>query len=1414
MSPRPPSLLLRRALVAICVLLALPASAADLVTFSRGSLIIPENATFQQGCGSLSAYGLVWRILQANQPGGFNANNPVTVYLAINDQKTSPNRCVPTNRHTAPAPANDDRWNDGCDFTITNTKENEQPVVPVNYGVPFPASGVYPNAAIENFTTTATQARPYFTAVTLNHTVANPRFTTARYSGGAFIIAAEDAKNAIDFIRSGSGDLSPEKFRTTCARGCATFTNNSGCHHVRMHQATIEFTAPVARRINRVPPKIALLDLSDGFNSSGDPLVKGGMLDDYLRNAGLDFPGAGGCPEGTTSGCTLNGKKPGLIYDALHANADLVSTATFKNGLLNAVDPVTKKPRYKVFWAPHWEIGNITRREYVPNGDGATTQRENALNNVEYFTNQRGNGLFAECASIWSYEATLKPDRTPVLSSRFQAESGFQINQLSGGRSWDGRNCTDPDYMAQAERNRGQCVIYPNAGDPFSQMGDFRFNNVVGHTENYRATYKDGVRRLAVSWYGHKDEHVYDNATHVGQDARRGHDFFTFNQKDNDPKKATIVYLAGHDFKASVPGTRIVLNTLLNLGSEPLSNERALSAPVAFEDPNGSDGDGSRALVMAATYDAVRGYPPGADTFLPTQGSHWVFPYYPGHLRAHSLIGGNALATGESALDEATLWDADTVMPHPRERNLFTYFGGQVKQNPSLGTGLRAPRGVLQVGWKPQNVAGTAINANYGSGPNPHCVDVLKLGEVKNPDGTSRFDFVTTPTGDGVCDLQQAVQFTEQLAGTDFGQSTAAVNKTKLANDFNAVAQMLQRVRGFCYATSTGNDGSGSPLLEPSDSQCNNEDAENRARLGGFVHSSPAVVKPSGYIPDKVAPRPTVAYAAGLDGQLHAFYVSGGARYAGPAENLSFPNVSPADTAFPKNWSASFQSGSTPPPGTELWSFLPATQLPWLRSNAAAVNSAPVVLDVFADFVGSGKREWHTVLVANAGQKGRDLFALDITNPLRPVLLWHLVGSHFQAGSFPPHAPVELADRDTGGTQWAWKWREETAHFVMAPLDDPGRHPTGLYNYTEMGGTRGLSVGVVRQGLEPTYTVFVGASSSGAQGSPTFGMQVFAIDIATGQKLWQWERGYTQAWVDNTPPHAPTVLTDTGGAARVYTGDMEGKLWELDGATGQNVNVARANPPCATPCKFTGLDAQSVTGDRRPLSTNVALARLPQNITAGSALKNYEGELVALVGTGGVDWVPADDAGQLHLALLGTSRRLPLGTSGLKLDGTNISASEAKGLATQQGILQEPTPFPLTFGAPQHVYGTITVAGRTAYFSTANGKIGSDLMSVEGNISGKTWALDLGNTATSGTGAVSSLSSMTVANFGGVAVFQQGSGASSQSHVIGLGVSKIARHTVNDPAGANTPEAKEQMRVNGQNGFVFRLLNWSQRFFE
>ncbi|MCY1023783.1 hypothetical protein [Pyxidicoccus sp. MSG2] len=1372
---------------------------SDIVTFSRGSLIIPEQASFQTGCGSISAYGLVWRLLQSNEPGGYNESHPVTVYWVINNSKSSPNRCVPTNRHTSPSPNNgswnDPRWNDGCDLVIRN--DTQQPVVPVNAAVAPGAGGMYPTGNLPNYTTSAANVRPAFNSITLNDTV-TPRFTTIQYMGGPFVIDAADAPNVLGFLRSAT-DPAISQYRNSCT--CNTFPT-AGCRFVQMHQATVQFTAPVSKRINKLPPKIALLDMGTG--------VSAGILDDYLTNAGLNFTGAAGCPAGTFSGCGTNGGQPGKIYDRFHANADLISTAAHPHGLLNTAD-ARGRPLYRVFWAPHWVSNDSSFSQYVANGDGSANQKANALNNIAYYANRKGTGLFAECASLESYEGSYEGGALRVAqatpATAFHYTRNIDTNGLSSGNDWDGRNCTDPDYLA-LPTPRPQCVIYPNPADPFSQLGDFRYNSTGGHVHNYRpnpspvSTYQPGLKRLAVSWRNYQSGDFPANASAHNDN---NWDFFTLRLKDNDTNKATIVYLAGHSYTDTVPGNRIVLNTLMNLGADPVGQERALSAPVAYDDPNGTDTNGTRALVLAPTFEAVTGYPPGVDLYVHAMGSQWVFPYVPGHLRTHSLIGGTALAAGASALDAATLWDADERMPLPAQRNLFTYFGGRFVSPAPLGPAARVRNDVLQVGWVPEKVAGTTLNGNFLVAPNPGCVDVLKMGRGLARDGTYRFDLVEG--ADGVCDLQEAMQYTALNPGSDFGVSELANNLARLLTDLPALQQMLQRVRGHCFATTTRLDGSGAPILEPSDLQCNNADADNRAHLGGLVHSSPAVIPPSPNIQDNGAPRPTVAYVGGFDGQLHALYVSGGAGYTGPRGGRTSHNTG-ASTKFSVDWAQRFASNSSlPQPGTELWSFLPATQLPWLKSNSARVDSTPVVQDVFADFTGNGLREWRTVLVASVGPAGRDLFAMDITHPLKPVLLWHLVGSVARAGGHPPYSVVARADTSIGGTDVSAKWRQPDALFLERPATDPGRLPSGLYDYSDLGGASGLSIGQLRRGLEPVYAVFAATNASGENGVSR-GLEVFSIDVATGQKLWQWEQPYTQAWADNTVPPVVSVLPGREGVSRLLVGDMEGRLWELDAGSGMNANVLRDVPGCprSTPCALAAFDTRSTAGEPQPLTTNVSVARLPQTPTG--ALASYGGTLVALVGTAGADWVSGTVPGRLHVLLLDERYRKPVRADGLHLDGTAWPQNNALSSARLEGLLQEPAPFPVTFTAGSHLHGTITVAGRTAFFQTATGPV-NDPMSLSGRSSGATYSMDLGDV--SAVSPATQLGATSYANFGGVTVYHRDTGTSSKDFIVGQEVSRITNTVLNNTGtkGAASPDPTQSVSTNP--GLMYRLLNWMQR---
>src|SRR5260370_27821314 len=80
-------------------MLPAPVAHADNATFASGSLIIPMQSNFQDSCGVTSAYGLVWQILRANQPGHYfaNANHIVTVYVTHSDTNQLPTPGDPSN---------------------------------------------------------------------------------------------------------------------------------------------------------------------------------------------------------------------------------------------------------------------------------------------------------------------------------------------------------------------------------------------------------------------------------------------------------------------------------------------------------------------------------------------------------------------------------------------------------------------------------------------------------------------------------------------------------------------------------------------------------------------------------------------------------------------------------------------------------------------------------------------------------------------------------------------------------------------------------------------------------------------------------------------------------------------------------------------------------------------------------------------------------------------------------------------------------------------------------------------------------------------------------------------------------------------------------------------------------------------
>jgi type IV pilus assembly protein PilY1 len=1438
----------------------------DAMQFSSGALIIPEQSAFQNPCGSVSAYGLVWRILQSNQPGHYNANHPVTVYIAINGNKLSPNRCSLSNLSTPPTPngpgpsgaANhwdDPRWNDGCDAQIVNL--GQQPVVPVQYTIPFPGTGIYPNAAIPTIDTTEagyTYSSWYINppvpvaspslrqTVDLNNTV-SPRFTTVQYMGGPFVIDAPDAQNVINFLQNGDSYVSASQlstFTTRCTcNGTYGVYPTPTCHFVQMHQATANFISPVGRRMNKVPSKIALLDTGSGIQYYPHTTQPLRVLDGYLQNAGLyvsgtaDHTDSGGCPAGTLSGCSINGGQPGLVYDQFNSWSDLVTRAGYPHGLLNATD-ANGNLIYKVFWTPHWDVSNsIAGRTYTgsdctaagqPQCQGSSNyttdspwppvpdNRQNALDNVAYLLSQRSTGLMAECSAIQNYEGATGV--TPVsTNTHFLFTGPVALNGVGG--NFDGRNCTDPNYLSLSSP-RPNCAVFQHVNSPFAQVGDFHYVSQGGFVSSFGqnpgggGNYKPGVARLLFSWTDYSPSAVLTNPP----SGSNGWDFFDFGFINNDVTKGSVIYVGGHEQIQSTVGNRLILNTLLNLDFAPSTSDRALSAPIAFVDnnPGTSDTDGTRSLLFAGTYQAVANEPtdPTFASFRYDVGSHWLYPYVTGNFRTHSLIGGNTLRAGESDLAQFTLWDAAPPLAQvgPSTRNVFTYFGGHV------ATGQPGPYGLRQIGWVPEMVAGTTLQSPCTA---TQCVDVMKL---QNNGG----QLVMVPGSDGICDLQQAVEITNIDPNGDLTGACGSTNTANLINDYPIVQSMLQVVRGYCFSTTTQSDGPVSanpPRLTPANNQCNGSTGSNGAALGGIAHSTPAVVPPSVNIDTGTNKRPTVAYVGDYGGQLHAIYVSGGANYTGPAIPVSLPvgNLpanssragSPTGSVFQTNWATQFAAGTTPPAGTELWSFIPSSQLSGVRGNNARVDASPVYMDALIDVTGNGIREWHTVLVASIGPTGNEVLAMDISNPLKPVLMWDIVGSAFQWGpSYPQYPTVSLANTSIGGL-WDIEWLNSgpsPALYRFAPTPDPGRAYTGRFDYSDLGSSIGISMGQMRNGLLPLYGVFVATNASGlTAGGLAKGLEVFAIDVATGQKVWQWEQAYSQSYVPNATPTVISLITGVDGVNRLYAGDQEGRVWELDATTG--VNVANGNSVCASPpCNYPVFDAQSTAVSPQPITTNIAIAKVPQTPDPGSAFVNYPGHKLLLFGTAGANWVPASVSGNIHATFWDQADRVPYQTGGWNLAHTiNWSARQAQDYASTYGILQEISPgLPHTFAPGERMYGAITISGVRAYFATANGPVPNDINLLNGRTTGASYYLDF--QSANPTNPITTLPVPSYANYGGMTVFHNT--ITGEDYVIGLEVSKISK-TV-DNSGRST--ANKALSVTGQGGQIYYLKSWIQRFFQ
>jgi|GEM_PF-2396521 len=1462
--------------------------------FGANSLIIPTSSAFQDPCGVVSAYGLIYKLLQANFKLRQSGQNPINIYWVFSPTKTSPNRCVPTSVSACPAasgsscstPVYTDRnWNDGCDFNVASNVTSPVALIDnstlngflsagttcTNAGSARPGSFCTRNTTGRSCSGSSTGCNqsglsngadpyltyPQFAGTLISNVTSAPAVTQVQYSGGSFVIDSPDVPQAWSLlsgtttVTDSASPANPIDFSqfsdTTMIGQCNYQLNGSGAyppndvvfsngraneHYVFIHQALAPFDAFVGQKMNQTPAKIALLQSAGGDKRFSG--VKGDMLPTYLDSAGLDFPNASGCPVGgynlshpaTKSANCFAGNGSGQIFDSFDVE-DLQDQSLIA---ATAPDPVTLAPRpvYGNLWVPHWE-GN-TFNDFNTGQTCGVTCVNNARSNIYTYANSGNVGLLAECASIGVFEGTpgggfvypqrLLPDGGPgdpgggypqfvtpgtnldggsapgfpnerLLTCATQLADGgggcvssgavgpnpvaqirgvtHDVNTNSVINSRMMRNCTDPDLV-----DGTACVFFSASGDSYSQIGDYRWYEQSGLVSNYVPapgnTYKLGVRPLAFTIAS-----VSDGGTNLSAKnalSQRMADNFTYFNLYGAQSNSQIVYLGGHSYGTDVAGTRVVLNTMLALGIVPLHNEVGLASATAY---NGN--------AFVPTYEAIlsdagsTAAPQAWYKYAESTGDEFVFPYHVGHLRAHpfstdagSTLSAGALSgfnTGTTSLG-GSFDDAanPAVLPSNVNRNIFTYLGG------STATSAGAPNGVIQSGW-------TAVDIDYDSvDTGRSCLDKLRVGRVDTSlkptfRGINYPGLIPFTGGDGVCDLQEALELTAPLNfGTDHGDQeglpgpgtgTPAVGAIPNAfkADVNNAKYFVQLVRGFCFAT----DLSGNPIKHPTSGMCDGrllgaaDPQRSAAALGGFVHSQAAVIPASVFVNDLPAGkhRPTVAYVGSIDGMLHAFYVpsdgndNGYTGAAGPSgTGLTARNPDASATFTGHTTYGTFSNSTTPL--TELWAFIPPGQLPLLQANAAEVDSSPAVIDAFGDFDGSGIRSWHTVLVASAGGNNRELFALDISNPLKPTLLWDIQSSF--DGSAMPFAPSFLADDDIGlslgGQAQAFAWQNSchagstgctVSNFQLPPAGTPTTN--GIYNYVHLGASQTVSMAALRRNNQPVFAAFVGTNEPQDQPDSGAGMYVFAIDVVTGQKIWEFNNAYNLSddpapqragAIGNDAPAGVTLLSKAGNSFidTVYVGDAEGALWELDAADGTNntsYGVALGSTCSGTGCNFAFSQAYG-TGTRgpQPISTLSTIFVVPQSYPATGGLARYRGQALLAYGTAGTDTVaglePAPTvsgpppvvtnacptgciSGAIHLLPVGPNGRYsasrvlgpPSLVSTVQTNGVGIEVNTVDSGGTVTPL------YPVSLTNGERFYGSIVAAGDQLIFSAARGTV-------------------------------------------------------------------------------------------------------------
>lgn len=311
------------------------------------------------------------------------------------------------------------------------------------------------------------------------------------------------------------------------------------------------------------------------------------------------------------------------------------------------------------------------------------------------------------------------------------------------------------------------------------------------------------------------------------------------------------------------------------------------------------------------------------------------------------------------------------------------------------------------------------------------------------------------------------------IGANQFRADNVLLTSTVLGDPVHSPSQVIDYVRG----------------VDVFDEDGDSDVSENRgAILGDVLHSQPLAV--TYRVTDDSSE--TVVFFGANDGMLHALLDS--------------------------EWDS---DGNETLSGTELWAFIPPDQLHRLKDllegieHQFFIDASPKVFvqDLNGDEVVDADAGDRAFLVCGEREGGTGYFALDITDPRRPLFLWRInrVNDAPLLG-LPVGAAPDSVIPALGQT-----WSEPAFAIVRTSDEDE----TG------------------------TPVFFVGG---GYTPDNSTGKAILAIRIVDGSALRVWENG--ALGISNMNYSIPSSVTvvdedDNGFADKLYVGDVGGQLWRL-----------------------------------------------------------------------------------------------------------------------------------------------------------------------------------------------------------------------------------------------------------------------------